>query len=366
MRGNKRSGWLTLGQGDAATGGTSMLVNQFAEFRSGLRYPNGAKADEVVAPIKQRIAKSDIFLMDKDAVAMAASVSLSKPSTIVSSLPWVKLPFDVVWIEFENGHSRTAMQELGSPLLKSPGAAVTIERSGFLIRHEGDGLVFDYVHSDRTSDGRRIIDLCPVRGRFSLAVDDDVKPLSGWHSLRTGVSGAKGRVKRHLELITSDPREIAATEDLEDRFDWRSHPDMTAVREAMNSMVGPDQVAVIEENQANEMRRLFMMQILPTLILLNCKNAVETEYVEVSAKLNKNRVAKGKPPLAEYRIVKMRLTPRFERAVSENGANGAPRSTRASMVQGHFKVRKTGIYWWSPHARSGYGTPIQRITVLTR
>lgn len=343
-----------------------MLVNQFNEFKSGMKYPNGYPHDRAVIPVKKRISDSEIFLMDKDACAMAASVSISKPSTIVSALPWVKLPFDSVWIEFDNGDLRNAMKDLGSSNVKPPNTVVTIERSGFLIRHQGDSLVFDYVHSDRTEDGMRVIDLCPVRGRFSLKMDDETNLEPGWHPLGRGTRGAVGRLKRHLDLIATDPREMAAHQEIEDRFDWRSHPDMTSVREAMIGMMGPDRVASIEENQAAEMRRLFMMQILPALILLNCRNAVETEYVEVSAKLNKNRIAKGKPPLAEYRIVKMRLTPRFERVVARNGEATTSRLTRATLVTGHFKVRKSGIFWWSPHARSGYGEAPQRINVLTR
>jgi len=343
-----------------------MLVNQFNEFTSGMQYPNGVQHDRVVAPIKTRISKAEIFLMDKDACAMAASVALSRPSTIISSLPWVKLPFDATWIEFDNGDLRSAMVALGSPNLRPAHTVVTIERSGFLIRHEGDGLVFDYVHSDRTEEGQRVIDLCPVRGRFSLKVDGDSRPEIGWHPFKNVPEGTSGRMKRNLEMINSDPREMAAQEDLLDRFDWRSHPDMTPVREAMIKMMGQERVSLIEQNQADEMLRLFLIQILPALILLNCRNAVETEFVEVSSKLNKSRVAKGKKPLAEYRIVKMRLSPRFERAVSQASETASGRSARASLVAGHFKVRKTGIFWWSPHARSGYGDAPQRINIMTR
>lgn len=345
-----------------------MLVNEFAEFKSGLRYPNGAVADKVVEPIKARIAKSQIYVMDKDAVAMAASVSLSKPSTIVAALPYVKLPFENgTWLEFDNGQSRQSMADLGSPLLQHERGVSRIERSGFLLRTDRDGLVFDYVHSDITTDaGRKIIDLAPVRGRFSLIPDDDAELTPGWHPFRDIPAGTTNRVKKHLELISSDPREHAAQVDLLNRFDWRSHPDMTAVREAMSGMVGETRTTTIEEDQADEMRRLFMMIILPALILLNCKNAVETEYHEVSAKLNKNRIAKKKPPLAEYHIVKMRLSPRFERSVSRNSASGEVRSTRAALVAGHFKIRKNGIFWWSPHARAGYGKPATRVTILTR
>jgi len=91
---------------------------------------------------------------------------------------------------------------------------------------------------------------------------------------------------------------------------------------------------------------------------------VETERVGVSPKLNRNRAAKGRPPLVEHLVVRMRLSPRAKASGHERGWGGSGAS-RGTLVMGHFKVRKSGIFWWSPHARRGYGA-VTRTTILTK
>src|SRR5690606_7069330 len=114
-----------------------------------------------------------------------------------------------------------------------------------------------------------------------------------------------------------------------------------------------------------EMRRLFLMQILPALILLNCRNAVDVEKVPAPEKLNKQRAKKGRAPVAEHHLVKVHLSPTRKKVYEARG--GTARNVRGGLVMGHFKVRKGGIFWWSPHWR---GSPTEATSpktyVLTR
>src|SRR3546814_15799840 len=101
---------------------------------------------------------------------MAANVSLSKPSSILSALPWVRLPFETTWIEFTNNDVRDAMADLGSPNLHAPGTVSRIIQSGFLMSREDDLLIIDSVHEDEAK-GQRFTDLAPVRRTFHLSGD---------------------------------------------------------------------------------------------------------------------------------------------------------------------------------------------------
>ena len=67
--------------------------------------------------------------------------------------------------------------------------------------------------------------------------------------------------------------------------------------------------------------------------------------------LNRSRSKAGKPPLVDYHQLTLRI-----------GASDAPRrrmdpyghdraAQRAHTVRGHFKIRKTGVYWWRPFIR---------------
>ena len=339
-----------------------MLLNELNEFKSGVTYPDGYPHDRALDDLRRRAVGAQPFVLDRDATGMAASVALSKPSSIHAALNWVKLPFNTTWIEFSNSDLRQAMTDLGSPNVRPPHTQTIIERSGFLIQQKENRLVLEYIHADKTPDGRRLVDLAPVIGWYTLPDDfekpERVSPLTG------DVPNAQGRVRQHLALITNDADEFGADFDLRVRFNWAPHPDMDRVRSNVVRLMGDEKVRELEQLQANEMYRLFALQILPALILLNCRNAVDVEDVQVSAKLNKARISKGKPPLVEHKIVHMRLAPERRQASNKKPTSGT-RIARGTLVMGHFKVRKSGVYWWSPHARRGYGA-VTRTTILTR
>src|SRR3546814_15616932 len=123
-----------------------MLVNTLIEFSSGLEYPDGTRHDAAWISTKKRLSGAQVYILDRDAVAMAANVSLSKPSSILSALPWVRLPFATTWIEFTNNDVRDSMADLGSPNLHAPGPVSRLIHSGFLLSREADFLLFAYVH----------------------------------------------------------------------------------------------------------------------------------------------------------------------------------------------------------------------------
>jgi hypothetical protein len=87
---------------------------------------------------------------------------------------------------------------------------------------------------------------------------------------------------------------------------------------------------------------------LAVMALLNAKNGASSEFRPAPAKLNKSRAERGKPPLVDYHQLTLRIGPR---ARAEAGAGHSRSGHRAHTVRGHFKIRKTGIYWWRPFIR---------------
>lgn len=342
-----------------------MLIDDFADFRTGLTYPTGYAHDDANAPVKERISKAQVYVLDKDAVAMAAGVSLSKPSSTLSALPWVRLPFESIWVEFPNQELREAMANLGSPNKKPSGAISEIVRTGFLVRKDDNHLTIEYVHEDRI-DGRKLIDLCPVYMTFKLdgehvLSESDIPEID---RIYRDTVGAKGKVQRHIKAIHEDPREAKADELLQERCKWIRHPDMKIVREHLVAMSGEANAETTEENQAREMKRLVNLILIPFLILLSCPNAVTTQTVS-HEKLNKQRRKKGKPELSDYRLVKMSLSKARKRVVEGAAVASGARSITGSLVMGHFKVRKSGVFWWNPHSRAGTMEAPKRRTIVT-
>ena len=335
-----------------------MLADQINE-ETGVVHPDGTTHDALLAPLRERVGRAKVYVFGPEAVQMAANVAMGKPSSMLAALPWVRLPAPETWIEFSNLDLRQAMAAMGSPNLTPPNTAVTILRTGFLMREVAGNLVVDYVHADRTPDGRTMLDLAPVRMRFELDPD---RPLVAPALGLAVPEEARGRVRAHLKLISENPAEAAAESSLRERFFYGPHPDMAPLARFLAQVKGAAFVRKVEEDQGSEGWRLFHAVALPALILLNCRNAVEVEEVEPSAKLNRTRVAKGRAPLRPHGLVRMHLTA-ARRAMTASG--GAGRGAVASaFVIGHFKVRSGGIFWWSPHVRVGIGDPVARPTAV--
>lgn len=348
-----------------------MLATVLAEYDSGIVYPNGYRHNQSLAGLKKNLSIAPKFVLDAHATSMAASVALSKPSSIMAALGFLNLPSSPMWIEFQNLELRAALANLGSPNIKPEHSVVTIERSGFMIQRQGDILVLDYVHTSKTPDNVSLTDLAPVQGYYSLDNLDDIKAMSifeliaYWRRRYDQDRVGSGRIREHSKLLSTNEAEFMAEFDLQNRFRWKPHPDSAELRSTLLPMMGEEKLSEIETRQGDEMRRMFLMQILPALILLNCRNAVDVERVPAPEKLNKQRIKKGRAPISEYNIVKMHLSATRRKVYETRG--GVSRNLRGGIVVGHFKVRKSGIFWWSPHWRgSSSDTTSPKTYMVTR
>jgi hypothetical protein len=96
-----------------------------------------------------------------------------------------------------------------------------------------------------------------------------------------------------------------------------------------------------EEDWGGEAR--FLVAVLG---LLNARNVVETQKID-HTEYNKKRVKQGKRELFSHTILKVRPFIVQHEVVREGGH----RNIRMHFVRGHFKHRRTGLFWWSMHAR---------------
>lgn len=108
---------------------------------TGFRYPNGASQDAMMSTLRRQVRAARKFVFTKEAVAMAANVGLSRPSSIIAALNWVRLKSDPMWVEFTNQDLRQAMADMGSPNVRAPNTVVEIVRSGFLFSMTDDGFL---------------------------------------------------------------------------------------------------------------------------------------------------------------------------------------------------------------------------------
>jgi hypothetical protein len=85
------------------------------------------------------------------------------------------------------------------------------------------------------------------------------------------------------------------------------------------------------------------------VLLLNSRNLVRVTSHRIDEKLQRARRRAGKAPLGEYSQIDIRLSRILAKRVGE--ASDPRNPQRFHVVRGHFKIRKTGVFWWSSHSR---------------
>lgn len=338
------------------------LAQDFAEQAISATYPNGARHSDFHGELKSRIADSVRHVLSPEATAMAAQVGLSKPSTVLSALKFAKPPFERTWIELDLRHMRAALGELGSPNVKTPGS-IEFRRMGYLIERRDYGFEMTAITEQvDPHSGQVVIDACMATVQVDVRPDldlGDVAPASGRIHPE-----AKGRVREHLRIVSQNPSEASAYAELAMRAAGSGPaPGSSWVSLGIVMAIGTERFRQVNAANRAEIGAKAIAVILPALILMACKNAVQTVERPAEPKLDKARAKRGKPPIPAMRDVITRFTS------LKTGAQGAERAALAAsqrmtaLVGGHFKSRKTGVWWWSEHARRGRGEPRRDRTI---
>lgn len=87
---------------------------------------------------------------------------------------------------------------------------------------------------------------------------------------------------------------------------------------------------------------------LAVLGLINAKNVMETQRVD-KTEHNRKRRKHGQPPLHSHTLLKIRAMHR--RSFLGQRGKGTSEDIRKHFVVGHWKTRRTGLFWWNPHWR---------------
>ena len=88
--------------------------------------------------------------------------------------------------------------------------------------------------------------------------------------------------------------------------------------------------------------------LLAVVGLLNARNAVEAQDVD-HGRLNHARAKRGKPPLFSHKVLNIAGRQQRRYGGEDGGGHHAP--AREHFCRGHFKARRTGVFFWHPHLR---------------
>lgn len=87
-----------------------------------------------------------------------------------------------------------------------------------------------------------------------------------------------------------------------------------------------------------------------TILLIHCRNRVDIRDVKPQSRLPKGRRQQPKRPLYEHKLVTFQLSG-AEKTLCKERKTTTEKLIRDHWVQGHFKRRKNGLFWWNPYIR---------------
>jgi hypothetical protein len=291
-----------------------------------------------------RLKAAQRFDLAPEVLRSALTIARSAIGPQLRALSLCKLPFQRCWFEWPGAFSGLpSLRGNVGGIPRRMGALVTTDES-----LQRGTIVYAWLHPDSDLGGANI---CPLLVTFDWRPEatEPVPDLGGaarWHEQASAadwqtLAGQFDRVR-----LSSRADVIAETR----RFGIMGNPMMEKFMDYAEE-TSPDAVGKILA-AANLDIEGEPPLLRAAIMLLNSRNLARTEPRPIPAKLQRARGRNGKPPLLDYTHVGIRLT----RALGARAgmASDPHHPNRLHLVRGHFKIRRSGVFWWAPHSR---GTP---------
>lgn len=289
--------------------------------------------------LEREFKASQRFMVERD-FAQVADELAGHPADIVKMLPFCRLPAPSVWIEAV--HSDRLNFLYGAPVAEYESKP---HRVGFLLVAENSQLSQWKTHLFWNFPGQSGVHSPGVAMRFNT--ETGFKDRCGMYfpATESATDPVNKRIYAEWMALSEADRDYVSS---------TVHP--TAPNFAyLFSQINPDLfsqlVAIGTSDWGGE-----VAFIQATLGLLNSRNTIEVQYVNNEA-YSQKRIARGRAPLTSYNTV--RIHSKIRRRVNYSPTDGYSSSElRRHFVRGHWKVRKSGIFFWKPFYR-GKGDSIE-------
>lgn len=323
------------------------------------------------------IAKAQRFEISDDVARAAGELLQSRPSTLAAALPLCRLPYETMWLEWKGG--------LGTENHRGEDAAPTPHRQGMLIetppfpglQGQVGHMTAAWVHT-HYPELPAAVNTSPIAVYFDWRADGDVREVIrlSHQSILESWEGYPWHpvLKIYVDLLTEHWCKISSPEAVSHFFTgmdkWRKFATSPAEIEAIRFLdhhmlpglsphgVGLASIILVKASAA-ELRH-FMTNwqadiqgegsfVECFLAMLNSKTpCVEHEAADLS-RLNKARRKSGKPEFLPYTKTRLAMSRSQARIAQARGLSRE--AARQHMVRGHFKIRRSGVYWWSSFLR---------------
>jgi hypothetical protein len=108
----------------------------------------------------------------------------------------------------------------------------------------------------------------------------------------------------------------------------------------------PLQAMLDKSPRAHDMLVSTVATAMSAVAIINSRAVSYTDPSDL-AQLNAARSRRGRPPLIDFHTVRIR--DELARTLRQTTSSAEPDGVRLHWRRGHFKARKSGLYWWNPH-----------------
>jgi hypothetical protein len=289
------------------------------------------------------------FDLSPEVMRSAWTISHSPIGPQLRALPLCKLPFQLAWFEWPAGFMGipTERKDIYAPVPKRMGALVSTDES-----LQRGSISYAWLHPHQG------VNICPLSITFDWRTDAepvaDLTNASHWHEKATDDQWTE--LMKYPRMSGSSREDVIADNQ---RFGLVINPTMKAFVDAAAQSHNPEGVKLLMNAATKDIEGEAPM-LRAAIMLLNSRNLAEYEPRPTPPKLNAARARRGKAPLLDYTHVRVRLSRGL--AARAGMAADARNPSRLHLVRGHFKIRASGVFWWSPFARGATDarTPIKR------
>lgn len=302
-----------------------------------------------VGPVIERIGKAQKFVLSPEVASVADALSTDY-SGLVRAFEHCRLPFRETWIELVH----TDRPHFSTAAMHAPAFQVQPRRVGYLL---------SATRPDLSAWRAHLLWSIP-NGQTSaagLGMDFDMtRPLGVVTELPdAGAERAERERMRKGGILNMDiephPGWQLASEEVKLAMMRHTNPCRADYDMPMPTGIPPHRWPEFYEAMVTLARADWAGEpsyLLAVIGLLNARNATETVASDLG-KLNKARGKRGALPLYEYKV--LHIAHRQARRVYPGGeGRGDHAPMREHFCRGHFKTRKTGVFFWHPHLRGDH------------
>ena len=284
--------------------------------------------------VRKALARATPFEISADVGRMAAQISSRNSATkIAEIMPFCRVPFEAAWFEWR-GVSSDFKPEGPKYDARKP------DRFGVLFLTDGADHARSICVFAWGSRGTGV-NVCPFAAMMDWSENPDIPEalrimpsemnLQQYRKTGTFEKDSDEDIKKIIERGAMIPNPLMATY----WMDWMV---------ASGGRKIPPEISQMWADDING-EPAFAEALLA---VVNSRNLVKiSDDDQDLTKINRARVKRGKPPMLQFRKVTVSLS----RGATARSAKSGDGSMPLHVVRGHFKVRKSGIYWWSPFWR---------------